>query len=75
MQDEGSTSRYNKNEIELILAIFREMVERAPELKTTPAVAVISPYKAQVRGDHRIRLFSVHPVSARNGKWSSTGED
>ena len=32
-----------------MLSIYRELVHRHPEVKGTPTVAVISPYKAQVR--------------------------
>eukprot|EP00803_Ostreobium_quekettii_P007947 evm.model.scf_520.6 EVM.evm.TU.scf_520.6 scf_520:61854-71225(+) len=48
-KDEGSTSRYNKSEIELILALFREIIKTVPDVQTRPAIAVISPYKAQVK--------------------------
>jgi hypothetical protein len=31
----------------MVLSIYRELVHRFPEMKTKPAVAIISPYKAQ----------------------------
>ncbi|KAK9812831.1 hypothetical protein WJX72_004417 [[Myrmecia] bisecta] len=45
----GSSSLVNRVEVEMVLCIYRELVHRYPQLKRTPAVAVISPYKAQVK--------------------------
>ena len=38
----------NKAEAHLVLVIYRELVHRFPNLRKTPSVGVISPYKAQV---------------------------
>ncbi len=46
----GSSSLVNVREAEVVLSVYRELVHRHPDLRLTPAVGVISPYKAQVRG-------------------------
>lgn len=48
MLPEGSSSIVNRVEVEMVLCIYRELVHLHPDLRTKPAVAVISPYKAQV---------------------------
>lgn len=45
----GSSSLVNAREAEVVLSVYRELVHRHPNLRTSPAVGVISPYKAQVR--------------------------
>ena len=37
----------------MVLHLYRELTHRHPDLKERPAVAVISPYKAQVGGSRR----------------------
>ena len=44
----GSSSLVNKREAEMALALCSRLLERYPHLRTAPAVAVISPYQAQV---------------------------
>jgi len=46
---EGSTSLINEQEAELVLSICGELMQRWPHLRTTTAMAVISPYKSQVK--------------------------
>lgn len=64
----NSSSLINRTEAELVLSIYRELVHRFPELKTKPAVAIISPYKAQVSWcfsphlSHVTHLFSLDAV-------------
>lgn len=45
----NSNSLLNHAEAEMVLSIYRELVHRFPQLKTKPSVAIISPYKGQVR--------------------------
>ena len=47
-QPRGSSSLVNKREAEMALALCSRLLERYPHLRTAPAVAVISPYQAQV---------------------------
>lgn len=46
---EGSASMVNKAEAELVLCLYIHLVQQEPAIKTKPLVAVISPYKAQVK--------------------------
>ena len=46
----GSSSLVNEAEAAVVLGVYRELLHRHPHLRTTPAVGVISPYKAQVCG-------------------------
>jgi len=46
---EGSTSLVNEAEAAVVLAICGELMQRYPQLRTEPVVAVITPYKAQVK--------------------------
>jgi senataxin len=48
-QPAGSGSWVNKDEVEFVLVLYRHMVATYPELKSGPLVAVISPYKLQVK--------------------------
>ncbi|KAK9842012.1 hypothetical protein WJX81_004236 [Elliptochloris bilobata] len=48
-QPRGSSSLVNKREAEMALALCSRLLERYPHLRTSPAVAVISPYQAQVK--------------------------
>lgn len=45
----NSSSLVNHAEAEMVLSVYRELVHRCPELTMKPSVAIISPYKAQVR--------------------------
>lgn len=45
---EGSASIVNEEEAAFVLHLYRELTQAAPELRNTAAVAVITPYKAQV---------------------------
>lgn len=48
-QPPGSGSWVNKDEVEFVLVLYRHLVALYPELKGSPTVAVISPYKLQVK--------------------------
>ena len=48
-QPPGSGSWVNKDEVEFVLVLYRHLVALYPELKGSPSVAVISPYKLQVK--------------------------
>lgn len=56
------TSLVNRVEAEMVLCLYKELTTADPQLRTRPAIAVISPYKAQastfrlVRPCHRRRL-------------------
>lgn len=45
----GSASIVNEEEAQFVLHLYRELVSAGPELRHTASVAVISPYKAQVK--------------------------
>lgn len=45
----GSTSLINEQEAEVVLSICGELMQRWPHLKSKPAMAVISPYKSQIK--------------------------
>lgn len=38
----------NRVEAEMVVCLYRELTAAHPHLRTSPAIAVISPYKAQV---------------------------
>ena len=42
-------SLVNRVEAEMVLCLFKELTAADPALRSRPAIAVISPYKAQVR--------------------------
>ena len=46
---EGSSSLVNTLEVEMVLCVYTQLIQCHPELKGKDSVAVISPYKAQVR--------------------------
>jgi senataxin len=48
-QPPGSGSWVNRDEVEFVLVLYRHLVALYPELKGSPTVAVISPYKLQVK--------------------------
>ena len=48
-QPVGSGSWINVDEVEFVLVLYRHLVARFPQLKGGPHVAVISPYKQQVK--------------------------
>ncbi|XP_031111945.1 probable helicase MAGATAMA 3 [Ipomoea triloba] len=48
-QPSGSGSWVNVDEVEFVLAIYRELVTRYPELKSSSKLAIISPYRHQVK--------------------------
>ncbi|MCO5574144.1 hypothetical protein L7F22_027924 [Adiantum nelumboides] len=48
-QPAGSGSWINNEEVEFVLVLYRHLVARFPQLKGGPDVAVISPYKQQVK--------------------------
>ena len=52
----------------MVLSIYRELVHRHPEVKGTPTVAVISPYKAQVRLYCIPHTWKLHRQSGHGGK-------
>ncbi len=39
----------NRVEAEMVLCLYKELTAAEPRLRTSPAIAVISPYKAQAR--------------------------
>ncbi|CAH9074675.1 unnamed protein product [Cuscuta epithymum] len=45
----GSGSWMNVDEVEFVLVIYRELVTRYPELKSSSKLAIISPYRHQVK--------------------------
>ena len=48
-QPSGSGSWINEQEAEYITTLYHQLATRFPELKTGPHVAVISPYRYQVK--------------------------
>lgn len=46
---EGSMSKTNQLEVDLVIALYRELTNLFPGVKEGSDVAVISPYKAQVQ--------------------------
>ncbi len=49
------TSLVNRVEAEMVMCLFKELTSADPALRSRPAIAVISPYKAQVRLGHLSR--------------------
>eukprot|EP01018_Ginkgo_biloba_P018605 Gb_01813 [translate_table: standard] len=76
-QPTGS-SWVNIEEVELVLALYRNLVGRYPELKAGSRLAVISPYKLQVKfvrerfrevlGPEAARLIDVNTVDGFQGR-------
>ncbi|KAI3447169.1 hypothetical protein Pfo_003834 [Paulownia fortunei] len=48
-QPSGSGSWVNVDEVEFVLAMYSNLVSRYPELKTSSRLAIISPYRHQVK--------------------------
>ncbi|XP_059313666.1 probable helicase MAGATAMA 3 [Lycium ferocissimum] len=48
-QPSGSGSWQNVDEVEFVLAMYRKLVSRYPELKSSSRLAIISPYRHQVK--------------------------
>jgi senataxin len=48
-QPSGSGSWVNEDEVEFITLLYHQMAMRYPELKSSSQVAVISPYRHQVK--------------------------
>ncbi|KAK4476866.1 hypothetical protein RD792_016030 [Penstemon davidsonii] len=48
-QPPGSGSWVNEDEVEFVLLIYGKLVSRYPELKTSSRLAIISPYRHQVK--------------------------
>ena len=46
---DNSSSLVNKTEAEMVMSLFLALVQRYPQLRASSSIAVISPYKAQVR--------------------------
>ena len=46
---EGSSSLVNVMEVEMVLCVYTQLMQCHPQLRGKDSVAVISPYKAQVR--------------------------
>ncbi|KAL0052040.1 hypothetical protein WJX82_006920 [Trebouxia sp. C0006] len=75
---EGSSSIVNVVEVEMVLCVYRELVHLHPDLRTKPSVAVISPYKAQVKlmrekfrqalGEEGARIVDVNTVDGFQGR-------
>ncbi|KAF5835698.1 AAA domain-containing protein [Dunaliella salina] len=68
----------NKAEANMVLCVYREMVHRNPSLRKNASVAVISPYKAQVKllreafktalGEEMARLVDVNTIDGFQGR-------
>lgn len=77
-QPPGSGSWVNKDEVEFVLVLYRHLVALYPELKGSPTVAVISPYKLQVKllrqrftevlGKETARLVDINTVDGFQGR-------
>ncbi|KAG5550073.1 hypothetical protein RHGRI_015137 [Rhododendron griersonianum] len=48
-QPSGSGSWVNEDEVDFVLAMYHKMVTRYPELKSSSRLAIISPYRHQVK--------------------------
>lgn len=48
-QPSGSGSWVNEDEVDFVLAMYHNMVTRYPELKSSSRLAIISPYRHQVK--------------------------
>lgn len=58
------TSLVNRVEAEMVLCLFKELTSADPALRSRPAIAVISPYKAQVRVGHPLWDSAVPQATA-----------
>ena len=52
-QPSGSGSWVNEDEVDFVLVMYHSMVTRYPELKSSSRLAIISPYR------HQVKLFRV----------------
>ncbi|GFH19880.1 uncharacterized protein HaLaN_16908, partial [Haematococcus lacustris] len=74
----NGASIQNKAEANMVLCIYRELVHRYPVLRKTASVAVISPYKAQVKllrdsfaaalGEEAAKLVDVNTIDGFQGR-------
>ncbi|KAK3144776.1 hypothetical protein QOZ80_4AG0317720 [Eleusine coracana subsp. coracana] len=77
-QPSGSGSWVNQYEVEFITLVYHQLAMRYPELKSSPQVAVISPYKHQVKllkdhfrstfGDQSKEVIDVNTVDGFQGR-------
>lgn len=77
-QPVGSGSWVNNEEVDFVLVLYRHLVARFPQLKEGPHVAVISPYKQQVKllrerfrdviGVEGARLVDINTVDGFQGR-------
>eukprot|EP00798_Chlamydomonas_sp_ICE-L_P026005 gene26006-11697_t len=62
----------------MVLCVYRELLHRYPELRNTPSVAVISPYKSQVKllrdsfkaalGEEGARMVDINTIDGFQGR-------
>uniref|UniRef100_A0A7S0WSL5 Helicase ATP-binding domain-containing protein n=1 Tax=Chlamydomonas leiostraca TaxID=1034604 RepID=A0A7S0WSL5_9CHLO len=74
----NGASIQNKAEANMVLCIYRELVHKFPALRKSASVAVISPYKAQVKllreaftaalGEEQARLVDVNTIDGFQGR-------
>ncbi|GFR43539.1 hypothetical protein Agub_g4420, partial [Astrephomene gubernaculifera] len=74
----GGASIMNKAEAHMVLVVYRELVHAYPQLRRTASVAVISPYKAQVKllrdsfrtalGEEAARLVDINTIDGFQGR-------
>ncbi|GIL49937.1 hypothetical protein Vafri_6246 [Volvox africanus] len=74
----GGASIMNKAEVHMVLVIYRELVHAYPQLRRSASVAVISPYKAQVKllrdtfrtalGEEAARLVDINTIDGFQGR-------
>ncbi|KAJ3700412.1 hypothetical protein LUZ61_004117 [Rhynchospora tenuis] len=77
-QPSGSGSWVNEQEAEFITTLYHQMATRFPELKSGPHVAVISPYRNQVKilcerfkasfGEHFDQVIDINTVDGFQGR-------
>ncbi|GLJ40367.1 hypothetical protein SUGI_0830590 [Cryptomeria japonica] len=77
-QPSGSGSWVNIEEVEMVLILYRHLVTRYPELKVGSRLAVISPYKQQVKlireriqlaiGNDAAKLIDVNTIDGFQGR-------
>ncbi|AQK62887.1 putative helicase MAGATAMA 3 [Zea mays] len=77
-QPSGSGSWVNQDEVEFITLLYHQLALRYPELKSSPEVGVISPYRHQVKllkdsfrstfGDQSRELIDVSTVDGFQGR-------
>jgi len=75
---EKTTSISNRAEAELIMLLYRDLIQQHPELKTQPRIAVITPYSAQVKlirsmlkerfGDYIAKMVDVNSIDGFQGR-------